>query len=161
MREYVEKNKKAISEYKHNWCLENRGDRRDRPKKIEVLCGYCRKTLLVQPNIDKKNQTHYCNLKCRNLGYSENKKGSSSHFWKGGKTKESKLLRVSAKYKQWRVKVFQRDKYTCQHCWGENCYLHAHHIKAFSDFPKLRYIVDNGLTLCVDCHRETGTWGNK
>jgi hypothetical protein len=32
--------------------------------------------------------------------------------------------------------------------------LHAHHIESFKDNEKLRYDVNNGITLCGQCHRE-------
>ena|SRR3990167_911954 len=54
---------------------------------------------------------------------------------------------------------FQRDNWTCIWCglYGGN--LNADHIKPFAYFPELRFAIDNGRTLCVDCHRKTGTWG--
>ena len=32
--------------------------------------------------------------------------------------------------------------------------LHAHHIKSFKDNESLRYDVNNGITLCGECHRK-------
>lgn len=80
------------------------------------------------------------------------------HFWKGGITSVNKALRNSFDFKSWRGKIFERDDYTCQHCLvrggnGKKVILHPHHIKSFSEYPKLRFEVDNGLTLCVQCHR--------
>ena len=59
----------------------------------------------------------------------------------------------SPEYKEWRIKVYKRDKFTCQwpHC---NCKqrLNAHHIKNWAQFPGLRYEVGNGITLCRAHH---------
>lgn len=66
----------------------------------------------------------------------------------------NQVIRNSPQYSKWRRKVFERDKYTCQHCDQVGGELNAHHIKPFAKYKKLRFEVSNGLTLCVDCHRE-------
>ena len=78
-----------------------------------------------------------------------------NHYnWKGGITPEVMLIRNSVEYKSWRKNVYQRDNYTCQICGKQKCYLHAHHIKSFADHPKLRFDINNGITLCKKCHYE-------
>ena len=76
--------------------------------------------------------------------------------------------------KKWRIKVFERDDYTCQYCEtksgnGKAVYLEADHIKTFSDIfaqynfnniqeainCKELWEIDNGRTLCRECHNET------
>jgi 5-methylcytosine-specific restriction endonuclease McrA len=57
------------------------------------------------------------------------------------------------KYQFWRTLVFERDNWTCQSCGKRGHYLEAHHIKSWSQFPKLRYEIKNGVTLCYGCHK--------
>lgn len=52
----------------------------------------------------------------------------------------------------WKNLVLERDCYKCQHC-GTDKRLCAHHIIEWFDDESLRYVVSNGLTLCVSCHR--------
>ena len=88
--------------------------------------------------------------------------GNKHHNWKGGVTPINKMIRSSPEYKLWRMAVFARDNYTC--VWGGKEHgnkLHADHIKPFSLFPELRFAIDNGRTLCKECHRKTDTWGNR
>lgn len=87
--------------------------------------------------------------------------GALSNSWRGGVTPKNKIIRRSREYKEWREKVFQRDNYTCQLCLVRGGELHPDHIKQFAYYPELRFCVDNGRTLCVDCHRKTPTWGKK
>jgi len=80
--------------------------------------------------------------------------GEKHPNWKGGVTPKMRLLRHSIEYRLWRESVFARDHWNCQNC-GKISNLHAHHIKSFTYYPELRFAIDNGLTLCRECHRET------
>lgn len=72
--------------------------------------------------------------------------------WDGFKEKENALIRKSCAYQDWRNAVFIRDDYTCQDCGSRGGYLHAHHILPFAKHPEVRLAVDNGKTLCRECH---------
>jgi len=91
---------------------------------------------------------------------SEKLSGDKCHLWKGGVTAENERIRKSARYKIWRESVYKRDDYTCQICSRRGgITLNSDHIKPFAFFPELRFELDNGRTLCVDCHRKTDTFG--
>ena len=79
------------------------------------------------------------------------------------------------KYDHWRTNCFKRDQYTCQHCETCGVELHVDHIKPFSLIIKENNILsvedafkcdelwdmNNGRTLCIECHRKTDTFGAK
>jgi hypothetical protein len=91
--------------------------------------------------------------KMKNVRKQTKNRGPLHYNWKGGITDEIVRIRASTEYKDWRTSVFKRDNYTCQICGdakGGN--LHAHHIKQFAHYPELRLDVDNGQTVCKDCH---------
>ena len=83
-------------------------------------------------------------------------KGEKSYLWKGGITPINKAIRNSPYYKDWRSAVFKRDNYTCQNCREVGGILNADHIKPFSLYPKLRFDMNNGRTLCKPCHKQIG-----
>jgi hypothetical protein len=81
--------------------------------------------------------------------------GKDHPNWQGGITTENNKIRTSTEYKLWRKAVFERDNYQC--IWGGKEHgnkLHADHIKPFALFPELRLAIDNGRTLCKDCHKK-------
>ena len=89
----------------------------------------------------------------------EGKTGEKNPNWKGGITPMNLAARMTFEYKQWRTVIFEREKYTCQHCGaksgkGKIVVLNADHIKPFSRYPDLRLNLDNGRTLCVNCHKK-------
>ena len=87
--------------------------------------------------------------------------GDKNPKWKGGVSPINHRIRGSIDYALWRTAVFMRDNYTCQKCGHRGGDMHADHIKPFSLYPELRLAIDNGRTLCVECHRQTETYGNK
>ena len=81
------------------------------------------------------------------------KKGHVPWNWKGGITLVNDRIRRSIEYVTWRKSVWQRDRWTCVNCGHKGKDIVAHHVKAFSKHPELRFIVNNGVTLCRSCHK--------
>ena len=84
-------------------------------------------------------------------------KGEKSHLWRGGLTSKSILIRTSFEYRTWRTSVFIRDGRRCVLCKSTNK-IEADHIKPFALFPELRLDVNNGRTLCHECHKNTDSY---
>lgn len=77
------------------------------------------------------------------------------------KSKENIRIRASKKYSEWRKSVFERDNFKCQKCGKIGGRLNSHHIKPFAYFKDDRFDINNGVTLCEDCHRKTENYGRK
>ena len=90
--------------------------------------------------------------------------------WQGGITPVRESIRKTFEYKQWVQAVFERDNFTCQHCKRRGGDLEAdHYPKAFAQLLdtynieniqdarscKELWSLDNGRTLCMECHLKT------
>ena len=133
-------------------------------KKIHYCkCG-CNELIDVQPyhrsvGIPEYITHHYINTDNGKMIISATLQGVSLDDWEGFVSDERKKFMSSTEYTQWRTSVFERDNYTCQECGrrGGGIYLNCHHILPYRDHPEPEYSlnIDNGITLCEKCHRET------
>lgn len=120
------------------------------------------------------------------VSYKNYIRGRKHHWWKGGASKFCYLLENSTKYRIWRRSVFIRDNRTCLEC-GSIDNINAHHIKAlsiiyqdflseYSQFSPIEdkevllkisesylpfWDINNGQTLCSECHKKTDNFGPK
>ena len=102
------------------------------------------------------------------------RRGENHPFWKGGISSIQEQIKSSSQYIQWRKEVFERDNWTCQDCKKIKKKIHPHHRRPFSLIlreNKIKTITDaldcnilwdieNGITLCKDCHKKTDTYGH-
>jgi hypothetical protein len=134
-----------------------------------VDCAYCG-TEFIKKNSQMFTDKHFCSRECMGEWQSKFLLGENSYNWKDGKMDLISRVRSLKKMIEWRNEVYKRDGYTCQKC-GDNTggNLEAHHKKHLSDLirelnlvditdaieSKELWDIDNGITLCDDCHIET------
>ena len=127
---------------------------------VDITCNSCQTTFKRKEH--KVGKHNFCSKSCAN----EFNKGVNHYEWK--EHLHDKNIKLALK--QWSLKIKERDSYTCVLCgirqgWNKELKiltkLHADHIKRFSEYPELRFAIDNGRALCEKCHRTTETWGRK
>lgn len=130
------------------------------------ICKYCKQEYFANNAAQYINHDNriYCSQSCRqkdkvpwNKGLKGYKAGKEHYNWKGGITEESVKLRTSSEYLVWRKKIFSRDWFTCQMsgCGYKGKKLEAHHIVTVKENKQLVYVINNGITLCTNCHKKT------
>lgn len=146
----------ANRKYCSNKC--KRGTKRsdDEKKKISETC---KKKGIGKWKI---GTTRSLELRKKHSDFMKNVVSSGKHnFWKGGVAQKNRTFRANFQntfeYRLWRSAVFERDSYQCVWCGarngnGKKIVLNADHIQSFADFPELRLAIDNGRTLCRECH---------
>lgn len=144
----------TLKKCQHNKCIicikkENalRGEANPtwKPYKKCIDCG-----------INLRKQKRKTQLRCKGCFNKFNR--NCNHWnWQNGISSKNHLIRCSIEYKVWANAVKKRDNYTCQICSKRNGgELHSDHIKPFSIYPELRFDINNGRTLCADCHYKYG-----
>lgn len=69
------------------------------------------------------------------------------------KAKSGKFPNRPPEHDKWSLAVKTRDGFKCQECpCTDRKDLHAHHKKSWTTHPHLRFVLDNGITLCIRCH---------
>lgn len=114
----------------------------------------------VKKYSDKRIGMKHSEKAKKKIGNRKYPNGEEHPNWQGGLTPINFKIRNSKEYALWRKAVFERDGYKCIWC-GSDKKIQADHIKSFALFPELRFAIDNGRTLCEDCHKKTSTWGGR
>lgn len=148
------------------------------------ICRYCNRIFYKHPNVSIKKWEirTFCCLKCRTNWRLENEWivsickicGKDFRHYKylnrqfcsqlcsnrsrpkrGGNTGLLKKMRGWKIFQEWRASVLERDNFTCKWCdkWCKKTEIH-HIIPIKDDLTKI-FDINNGITLCYECHRKT------
>lgn len=140
-------------EYEDNNCilLSKQEDYKNAWSKLKFIakCGH-EHTSSFQVFKDSKH--HMC-PKCA----IDMNSGENAYNWNGGYDNEKIKFRKTYEFKSFVKNVFKRDNYTCQCCHiksqnQKSIILNAHHLDGYNWCEEKRVDVDNGITLCKECH---------
>lgn len=133
------------------------GENNHNYRRVEVECSGCSTPIKIHEHRLKHHKYHFCSKDCYKANIGKFVSGENNPFWNPDLSDEERINRRinNSAHKEWRKRVFERDNYTCQ-CCGDNSggNLNAHHILNYSEYEDLRYDINNGITLCEDCHFE-------
>ena len=147
---------------KGKYCNRKCWDEHKRKLPEFINCKWCNKKF---KNVQSQRNKKFCSREC----YSKWQKGRPippNIQNKNGRKPRTYHLTKREKYgnafdREWREKVFKRDNWTCQDCKTRGGRLQAHHIIPYKIKPKLRHDINNGQTLCLECHKKTDSYGWK
>lgn len=113
--------------------------------KFVAICGHIH-TSTIQ--CFKNSKFKLCGNCSKNIH-----RGENAYNWKGGVYNNEKTkFRKTYEFKFWQIAVFKRDKHTCQ-CCGSKKNINAHHLDGYNWCKEKRTDIDNGITLCEECHK--------
>lgn len=102
-----------------------------------------------------KSKHHFCSIECHGKWMSENNLRENHPNWKEDKTDEERRKeRKYFEYYEWKKQVYERDNFVCQCCRKKGGNLNAHHLNGYDNFKEHRTDINNGVTLCENCHKE-------
>lgn len=118
----------------------------------ECKCG---SKTVVSSNSLVGGHTRSCG--CLQDEWRRNYSGKKHHFYKPSLSDEDRLekhryILRGKNSVQWRKKIFERDDYTCGVCEHRGDSLVAHHLDGWNWAKDRRFDLDNGITLCKECH---------
>jgi len=116
----------------------------------ECSCG---KTKLVSSDCLLKGKTVSCG--CKKVEECKLRSGPQNNLWNPELTDEERLgSRDSAVIHKFRKAVLDRDGRVCCICLSEDKPVHVHHIIPWKDNKELRSDPNNGIVMCIECHKE-------
>lgn len=109
---------------------------------VSFKCEACGSVVIDKPY--RRRRT--CSKECRGA-----LRGKTHWNYRDGGVAHHQRERMWAECKEWRLAVLRRDRRKCLAC-SSTKRLVAHHLDGWAKHPELRFDVDNGATMCHDCH---------
>ena len=137
--------------FEENGCvlLSTEDDYKNFKTKLKFIakCGHVHETSYA--TFKKESYKKLCK-ECSRLANS----GENNYNWKGGiYDREREKWNATYTAKKWRKDVLKRDNHTCRCCGQKQGKLNVHHLNGYGWCVEQRADVDNGATLCEDCHK--------
>ena len=153
---YCEKNQINRKKYCSKVCMyKYRPSLKDIPRSKEVRkkISIAHQGKVLSLETKKKIGDFWRGKKKSELEKLKNKISQVKRWDKVGRKEYRRYIHLSGtyEYKSWRTRVFVRDDFKCRIC-DVGGYLEAHHILKWSEYPELRYNINNGITLCRAHH---------
>lgn len=127
--------------------------------KGKILCS-CKKHNKNEPFYARVDTLIRGSLVCYDC-YIDSVSGENNWAFNTNITAEERVLRrylrceiTGMSTSDWRIKVFNNDNFTCKICNNRGNILNAHHLNGWHWCKEGRFDIDNGVTLCEDCHKE-------
>lgn len=131
---------------------------------INMTCPQCLKVFYAFKSDLERSKRITCSRKC------------SDKFFISTYTELREYIRGLWFYSEWKRKIKERDNFTCQICGRKPLTkneIHADHITPLAHIVYNKNIntvkeareckelwdINNGRTLCIECHKKTDTWG--
>lgn len=111
-------------------------------------CKECGNPFLINPSqfSHYKGAGQFCSKQCYGRSQVKAHANNPSNDRYGRTSREADKI--------WANTVKERDNHTCHRCGVKDPHNHAHHVAPRSRRPDLKFLVENGKTLCNSCH----TW---
>lgn len=122
--------------------------------RIETKCDGCNSTIKVIPFDFERLKHNFCSFECYKENIGRFKTGPNNYNYNPSISMEERIIgRMYTEYGMWRKKVYERDSYSCKLCGNSTSgNLNAHHLDGYNWCKDKRTDINNGVTLCTQCH---------
>jgi hypothetical protein len=145
-----------IKTSKGNYCsVECTNKSFELPKYIQESCTHCHKSFeRKRINRPKNKELRFCSPQCSNEYNGKFNRGSNHFNFNNNLTNEERIYkRDTYENIKWRISIFKKDEYTCKVCSQKGGDLNAHHFENYSTNKEKRFDINNGVTMCLKCHK--------